>query len=84
MITLDKLKYYLKFDGDQDMLARATSNKKTLPLSRDEWALISNLLQEAHLIITNNASEKYRKEIEDKIENSISKEALALFYDSAR
>ncbi|WP_367752669.1 hypothetical protein [Flavobacterium sp. WC2430] len=60
MITLEKLKIYDKYAGDEDYLARLGSQKELeLFKQNSDWFEINNFKQDMHLISQNLTSEKY-------------------------
>ena len=84
MITLDKLKLYLKYDGDIDMWSRVNNNEEQQIISEEEWSQIQNLLQELYLIEIGKTSEAYESEIRTKLESIVATDAMKLFYESAQ
>ena len=78
MITDRKVKTYIKFQGDDDMWARAASDEDKRALSNDDWHEISIIQMELIQLENELVSQKYKEEIEEHIASlKCSSEVLA-------
>ncbi len=75
MITLDKLRTYLKFNGDIDGWARAPKGNAKVLMTDADWHLIDELLTGLTTIGTGLASPSLVSEIENKVRASTADEA---------
>ncbi len=66
MITIEKLKEYEAWEGNDDLYQRQGGFDKKIFEPR-EWSLIENLRSEAKLVVKNLASESFAKTINEKI-----------------
>lgn len=70
MITIQKLKVYEKYSGDEDQLARiALETERELFDKNSDWFEIMNFKQDILIIIQNLASDEYRKSSIERMKN---------------
>jgi hypothetical protein len=70
MITIQKLKVYEKYSGDEDQLARiALETERELFDKNSDWFEIMNFKQDIFIITQNLASDQYRKSSIERMKN---------------
>ena len=70
MITIQKLKVYEKYSGDEDQLARISlETERDLFDKNSDWFEIMNFKQDITMISQNLASEEYRKSSIERMKN---------------
>lgn len=77
MITKNKIKTYIKLDGDIDMYLRL--NVKHQNLSDEEWNLISRLYTRLIISKSNKCSKEFADETKKELTENFDKEAITLF-----
>ena len=83
MITIQKLKVYEKYSGDEDHLVRmAIENERELFEKNSDWFEIMNFKQDISLISQNLASEEYRKSSIERMKNLCDNEAYEMLTKS--
>jgi hypothetical protein len=77
MITIDKLKIFIKYNGDADIWARSGGQQHVI--TGEEWNLIDSLLQDFTIIKNGYASNDFISDFNEKIEkNCDTVETIAL------
>ncbi len=77
MITLQKLKVYEKYSGDEDHLARmANQSDENLFKNNSDWFEIMNFKQDLLLISQHLASEDYKESSIERMKSLCDKEAF--------
>lgn len=74
-ITLEKVKYFDRLNGNGDAYAR-TRNR---PLSDDEWAFVSLMRQKQAVLHRGLAAAKYADEIEEDLKKYFTEDAALYF-----
>ena len=83
MITLEKLKIYEKYAGDDDHFARIGNHKESeLFNGNSDWYEINNFKQDIHLITKNLASEKYKQKVIEKLKLICDEQTFNIFAKS--
>lgn len=83
MITIEKLKVYEKYSGDEDRLARiALKTEQELFDKNSDWFEIMNFKQDITIISQNLASEQYRKSSIERMKNLCDSEAFEMLTKS--
>lgn len=83
MITIEKLKVYEKYYGDEDHLARiALENEQELFEKNSDWFEIMNFKQDITIISQNLASEEYRKSSIERMKKLCDNEAFQILTKS--
>lgn len=70
MITIEKIKVYIKYSGDIDMWARFGRRKEKENFSDNDWSLIEDLLQTLEIVEKGLASEGFKSKVLEKLEKS--------------
>lgn len=70
MITTEKLKIFQKCNGDGDIWLRTSWWWQRNKIDPDDWALISQLIQDIKLIDKGLCSEPYAQEVNNKIQEN--------------
>lgn len=79
MITIQKLKVYEKYSGDEDHFARmAIETEQKLFDKNSDWFEIMNFKQDITMISQNLASEEYRKSSIERMRNLCDNEAFEI------
>ena len=83
MITIQKLKVYEKYSGDEDQLARISlETERELFDKNSNWFEIMNIKQDITMISQNLASEEYRKSSIERMKNLCDTEAFEMLTKS--
>ena len=70
MLTKEKIKVYISYNGDIDMWVRTgKANDKTV-MNNSDWAMIEQLLQDIHLVEKGLASPEYSKSVNESIQHN--------------
>jgi hypothetical protein len=75
MITVEKIRIFKKWDGDDDMLSRAGSEAERRAFDPDDWSHIRELVQRLSLINATPVADSYKAETSDLISAWISDQA---------
>lgn len=83
MITIQKLKVYEKYSGDEDHLTRmAIETELKLFDKNSDWFEIMNFKQDITMISQNLASEEYKKSSIERMKNLCDTEAFEMLTKS--
>ncbi|MQP23515.1 hypothetical protein GFJ94_00355 [Flavobacterium sp. LMO8] len=83
MITIEKLKVYEKYSGDEDRLARiALKTERELFDKNSDWFEIMNFKQDITIISQNLTSEQYRKSSIERMKKLCDNEAFEMLTKS--
>ncbi len=83
MITIQKLKVYEKYSGDEDQLARiALETERELFEKNSDWFEIMNFKQDIFIITQNLASDEYRKSSIERMKNLCDNETFEILTKS--
>ncbi|MHB1093546.1 hypothetical protein [Thiobacillus sp.] len=74
MLTLDKLKVYLRFDGDMDGWARTANGHDASGITDADWSLIEELRQGLALVAAGQASQAFAASLESRLLDTTSDE----------
>jgi hypothetical protein len=78
MINIEKIKIYVRYQGDIDSWARGGSKKEQAIMSDADWYLIESLLQDIALVHGGYASLEFEKTVRERLnQNSDSVETIA-------
>jgi hypothetical protein len=70
MLTKEKIKVYISYNGDIDMWVRTgKANDKTV-MNNSDWAMIEQLLQDIHLVEKGLASPESSKSVNESIQHN--------------
>jgi len=84
MITIDKIKLYIRFKGDIDGWARGAVRKKTT-MTDEDWYLISDLLHGIILVEKGLASYEFEQKLISKlIDNCLDQDTVDEMKETAR
>lgn len=67
MITPEKVKVYMLYEGDDDMWARAGKKSEKELFELGDWSLIEKFIQQIALVERNLTSEKFAKSLEAEL-----------------
>lgn len=82
MISPEKIKIYLHYEGDNDMFIRVGSSKEREIMKDSDFAELQNLIQDIILVKNNLASKEYAENVIKKLaENSIDSETVDFLYN---
>lgn len=70
MITQEKIKIYLKFDGDIDAWTRTGTKKEKLVMTDEDWYTIDSILQDLSLAQKKLTSPEFNSTLDDKLNQS--------------
>lgn len=70
MITKEKLKIFMKYDGNIDDWARRSTKNEKAVMSDNDWRVIESLVQDIFLAKKGLASEEFSKNLNDKLNDS--------------
>ena len=76
MITLEKLKIYLRYKGDVDMFGRAGRESEKAVMSDIDFNLIQTLLQDANVLDGDLGSGQRSAEAMDNLQSSCSSDEV--------
>ncbi|MCL9769285.1 hypothetical protein NAT47_02550 [Flavobacterium sp. HXWNR69] len=83
MITIQKLKVYEKYSGDEDQLARISlETERELFDKNSDWFEIMNFKQDITMISQNLASVEYRKSSIERMKKLCENEAFEILIKS--
>lgn len=68
MLTLEHLKIYYKYNGNEEYWDRWSSKKERSILSDENWFLIDNFITEIKLINDNLTSKEFEEKVKTKLE----------------
>ncbi|WP_080059045.1 hypothetical protein [Spirosoma aerolatum] len=66
MISLEKMRIYIKYKGDEDYCAHATHNKRTI-MEDGDFFKIDSLLQDIELAEKGLITERYLRSLSEKL-----------------
>ena len=83
MITIQKLKVYEKYSGDEDQLVRiALETERELFDKNSDWFEMMNFKQDILIITQNLASDEYRKSSIERMKNLCDNETFEILTKS--
>lgn len=71
MLTLDKLREYLRYGGDMDGWVRMAPLAGERGITEDEWRLIDELRMKLAAVATGLASGQFRQQVERELEAAV-------------
>jgi hypothetical protein len=84
-ITVEQLRIYEKYRGDDDGLSRAGTAKEKAAFVRDDWARITAMIQSIALAMSDLASSDFKaKALDSAAQECASESAAALLLELAR
>lgn len=82
MITEEKIRVYIHYEGNDDYFGRCASQEHKETLSYGDWDAIHDLVQDIILVRRNLTTKEYAEEVNRKIQvNELSEEIVGLLYD---
>jgi hypothetical protein len=85
MITVEKIKIFLKYRGDLDAWARLSKKREAQIMTDSDWKLIDDCIQGIYLVKSGKASTDFEVKHKRKIEANISDDdALKMINQLAR
>jgi len=82
MITEEKIRIYLHYEGNDDYFSRCASQKHKDTLCDKDWVEIRDMVQDIILVRRNLTTKEYAEEVNRKIQqNELSEEMVELLYN---
>lgn len=74
MITEDKIKIHVRYDGQIDRWVRSGSKNEKSLMTDDDWYVIDSLVQDLFLVKKGVVSNEFKQTLEDKLKENCDSE----------